>query len=77
MNEDSIYVVTKDMDGMGREENICVTDDPDRAKRVCDEEYEEDDAAIGKQKYHTFIEVWSMHAEEPKYTTREHPDTLE
>lgn len=60
-----IYVVTTDEPG--REGNICVTDDPDRAKRV-QEEY---------VNYFTFIEVWDMHAEEPKYVTQEHPDKLQ
>lgn len=71
-----IYVVTKNMDSMGREENILVTDDPDRAKKVCDEEYEEEDAAIGTRRYETFIEVWELGAEEPKCVTRSHPCDL-
>jgi len=66
----TIYVVTK---RVVREdiENICVTDDPDRAKKVRDENSNEE------RHVYCFIQVWDLHAEEPKYVTREHPGELE
>lgn len=70
------YIVTKDMDSMGRRENVFVTTDPDNAKMVCDAEYEEEPAAVGKRKYHTFIEVWEPEADEPEFVTRAHPESL-
>jgi hypothetical protein len=73
-----IYIVTQDVDATGKEKNICVTDDPDEAKRVCDEEYyEEERGGIGRpMKYHTFIQVWELGAEEPEFVTRSHPEEL-
>ncbi len=66
----TIYIVRKDKNISrmnSKKGNILVTDDPDRAKRVRDRQ---------RESYHTFIEVWDMHAEEPKYVTRKHPDNL-
>lgn len=66
------YVVTKDMDSMGRKKVIYAGQDADRAKEIRDDRYDEEEAPIGKRVYATFIEVWEDG--EHQFTTREHPE---
>lgn len=61
---------------MGRQKNVFVTTDPAEAKMVCDAEYEEEDAAVGKRKYQTFIEVWDSEAGELEFVTRKNPEEV-
>jgi hypothetical protein len=70
---DKIYVVVKDMDGMGREKNICVTPDADNAKEIADEAYEAGGELGGPPRKETFIQVWEPPAEEMEFVTRAHP----
>lgn len=73
MNEDRIYVVTKEIT-MHRERNVCVTTDPDQAKDVCDEAFEGRGTPGGKTE--SFIEVWESGSEEPEFVTRSHPEEV-
>ena len=77
MIADRVYIVTKDVDGMGRQKNICVTTEPDTAKMVCDEAYEPGDGPRGSTRKETFIEVWVPGHDSPETVTREHPDDID
>lgn len=72
-----IYIVVKDMDGMAREKNICVTPYPDQAKEIADEAYEAGGGLRGPPRKETFIQVWEPPAEEMEFVTREHPEEVD
>lgn len=71
---EKIYIVTKDKEIAADQDIILITDDAEKAKKRCDEAYEEVSAPYGRKRLHTFIEVWEIGKTSPEYVTRQHPD---